>query len=354
MWSTFYTSKPGIVPDQYQRLVCNIKKDDKNQWPFEHMKLLRINGCYHFSFILNGNENTHELEMLNIELNNLENIELDGNTDMYITIKLIMYESKQWFENMMKYMVPNVCMCQVQNTRQASINYIGQFLNDGIEILKNYPNLVRNANHGKYDRGTCHWGVWGDLSNVMDTQLLLEKYMDKLKVVHLGTVDVPHFNLRTRDFSHSLGMNTYMKLEPYSTTTEGCKAIAAYAGEYDQSPIRFLCKTIFQLGSLVELSSSFTMQILKEELLTLLHPFVHRRKFFSANKVYKFVISVQHMEAIMEASERAEAHLDQDWHHVATTKVANRKLSYNLTTKPLASDPNPNPNHTSVVEDIKN
>ena len=337
MWSTFYTSKPGIVPDQYQRLVCNIKKDDKDQWPYEYMKSLRNNGCYHYSFVLNGNESNNELEMLGIELKKLENIELDGNTDMCVTTKLIMYESKEWFENMMKHLLPNICMCQVKSKRKASINYIGQFLNDGIEILKNYPNYARNASHGNYDNGTCHWGVWGDLSNVMDTQLLLEKYMDKLKVVHLGTVNVPNFNLRNRDFAHSLGMNTYMNLEPNSSSTEECKAIAAYAGEYNQSPIRFLCKAIFQLGPLVELSSSFTVQTLKEELLSLLHPFVHRRKFFSANKVYKFVISVEHMEAIMEASERAEAHLDQDWHHVATTKVANRQLSYKLTKEPLPS-----------------
>jgi hypothetical protein len=98
--------------------------------------------------------------------------------------------------------------------------------------------------------------------------------------------------------------------------------------------VSFLFKALVQMGLTPVIEPSFPQEIIKSDILPLLHPFKIRRNFFSANRIYTFIVSVEHIEEMYAKSELEEQKGDTVWHQVATTLAPQRKLKDDIKNVP--------------------
>ena len=218
--------------------------------------------------------------------------------------------------------------------RAKLIEQVGQFIADvRYDTEKKQVEPAKQLGRGLFRSTRTHLGLWGVFNGMDNLQAVVDKYSKDIEIFHFGTLELPNLRMRQVEYVNSHGKNVIYTVTPKTCLAEGAQFLSAYAATYEQTTLSFLTKSLIQLGFIPVMASGFTDADFAESILHLLHPFTYRRKYFSANRVYKFIISVEHIEELKVKSEEAEEKEDHVWHVVATTPAATRELTYDKKNK---------------------
>jgi hypothetical protein len=304
------------------------------EWALDWALAKRKAGASHFCFEFAGTETDEALnklgKYLHEELGPLGN-DMDGEPTLCLTVILENYPSKDWLETLLISVMPDVILLKV-NVKELDVlqNAVADFIRDVQYDAKGNPSKpCRPLGRGLFTTARVHLGVLGEFEGVDILQLMVDKYAKDLKVIHFGDVRPPNFRMRQVEFVNSRGINVMMNILPSTSTAEGSQYLAGYAANYErQNSLSFLTKALIQMGIVPVLARGFPDADIHGSILPILHPFTEKRKYFSANRDYTFIITVEHIEELKVRSEDIEKEADHVWHKVATTPAPARKLTY--------------------------
>lgn len=188
-------------------------------------------------------------------------------------------------------------------------------------------------------------------------ELLLSQLPKPIEFLDHLDVPLPNLKLRANELGHSRNLISMIHLpsvdinfvKPSKESVISFECILGFSNEYKKHPVAILVKALLQFGYCVILPITLPKDFLTTELAQLTHPFIHRRQFFSAVEIKRFVISLDHMQEIAFVSEDKESEVDEYWKEYATfsappmiltSKAPEKYFKPNTSTALLASNSN--------------
>lgn len=294
MWSYVFNGLDGIVKDSYQRLALRIPSN---------MVSSTLGG-------LTGSELGHILlEFKGDEddtiITDITNSIHSYRSKLSITIELERVADYNGLQELLQVIDPDIILVKYQFSREDTCSSIG--------LVSRAVEALRLTN--------CPLGISDVPSS--EIQWIMETVNVPIKLVSFSIIDAPNLNFRTVEFIHSRECNTLMTIG--TSVYDKVHYLNAYEKIYQKPPILILAKVLYQLGVIVAFSYDLGPTFLVKAL-ALGHPFTNRGIHLAPSIVKHFVISDEHMTAIMEKSEEREAESDVDWAPFASSVAPVRVL----------------------------
>ena len=186
---------------------------------------------------------------------------------------------------------------------------------------KGHPSGIKLGIDGISDRGIL--------------QLLFEQPVGMhLHVIVPGSVQLPNIRTRVIDFVHSRSANILLVLNNDTVLNTPMSAefgpvLYPLIQKYPQTNSHIapvLVKCLLQCGLVVAVNISTGVAFVQEMLAPLLHPFVNRKEFVAPSITKRFVVALEEVEALLQASEAEEAKEEEWWRKATLHSVKPRVL----------------------------
>jgi hypothetical protein len=375
-WSLPYTGKRSVIKDSYQRVALTTPFSEINSSSFVNDVL----------GITKGNIlHIHIVNIPQFKKNNMETV-----IEKFATLsnlKRLVQSNNSIVGGINNSSTANVLYLSIQVSHKDT--HLLQFLiscelridliivnvdgdkNDTLNVVINLRKSLDSFLENSPGVPVTSLGI-GNIIDATELDWLQSKIPQSyIHMVHLGDVLLPNMRTHCIEVAHAAGHNTFVTFpqeaiaqctSPSQATENYCfsSSLAELAKPYNVAPDAFVLKCFLQLGCVVgvpyipgasassegaygassavvsatssdnkqPVSVSATAAAINDRYSRLAHPFVHRKPFVSAFRVFSLQIRSADLAVLVAASEAHEALADDVWKPFATSRAEPRVLRY--------------------------
>ena len=150
-----------------------------------------------------------------------------------------------------------------------------------------------------------------------------------LVMYHFPQFSMPNFQMRQVDMAHSRTVNVMYSMPSMENIMEQFAKVDymdRLIESYDKHPITIVTKFLLQIGAVIIFPITIPDDIMLQHVAPLCHPFSNRRTFFSSIAIKRFMLTDEHVEEMVLASEAVELKQDEYWKQHAESSAPPRQL----------------------------
>lgn len=326
-WSLPFNGKRSIISDSYHRLAITVSLEDLTNQDFqESIRELALTNLLHFNVLIPPNYSTS----IGNQIQNLKHLEQD-----------VAYAYRSSESSFAQTARPLFVSIHIRNDAfQLATELLSSEFDANLLIVdmtgEKHTSLRNIHEMHRLVRESGKKTVLGVSS--CEGPMELDWYLSKITrgtihMVHLGDIALPNMHLHSIELVHTMGLTSMVSLTHRQLETEIAQSpmLSELAAKYAITPDVFLVKCLLQLGCVISLPFSYYSPASVERAASvsrLTHPFVHRKQFVSMFRIISLSIAQEDLQVLISQSETEEAKSDAFWTPHATSRSADRVLSY--------------------------